>query len=142
MVSKIKAGAGLRTAARQEKQVRQAVEAILQEVALRGDEAVRAYSERFDGWSPPAFRLDSSQVEQLVAQVPHSVLEDIRFAQAQVRHFAEVQRGALLDVEVETMPWVIFGHKPISVNCLGCYIPGGKYPLVSSAHMSIIPAKL
>lgn len=138
----IKAGAGLQMASGHTQRVRQAVEAILQGVTLRGDAAVRVYSERFDGWSPPSFCLNASQIEQLIAQVPPPVLEDIHFAQEQVRHFAEAQRAALLDVEVETLPGVTLGHKHIPVNSVGCYIPGGKYPLVSSAHMSIIPAKV
>lgn len=125
-----------------DRKVRAAVEAIIEDVELRGDEAVRAYSEKFDHWSPPSFRLSSDEIDALVRQVPGQVLKDIEFAQAQVRRFAEAQRKTLLDLETETLPGVTLGHRVLPVNGAGCYIPGGRFPLVSSAHMNIIPARV
>jgi sulfopropanediol 3-dehydrogenase len=122
--------------------VRQTVEAILADIDARGDVAVRELSERFDDWSPPSFRLSQAQVDELLASLPAQTIEDIRFAQAQVRTFAEHQKVALRDVEVETLPGVTMGHKHIPVNSVGCYVPGGRYPMVASAHMSVITAKV
>ncbi len=138
----LKSGTGAAQSREEARKVRGAVERILQGVETRGDAAVREYSQRFDRWSPASFRLAPSQIAELTAQVPAQVLEDMRFAQAQVRRFAEAQRAALQDIEVETLPGVFLGHKNIPVASAGCYIPGGKYPLVSSAHMSIVPAKV
>lgn len=125
-----------------DQKVQQAVKSILDDIRERGDEAVRAYSERFDGWSPESFRLSQVEIEDLVAGLPEQTVEDIKFAQAQVRRFAEEQREALQDVEVETLPGVVLGHKNIPVNSVGCYIPGGRYPMVASAHMSVLTAKV
>ena len=122
--------------------VRRTVEDILAEIEARGDEAVREYSERFDKWSPASFRLSDEEISDLVASVPADAIADIEFAQAQVRNFAQVQRDALVDVEVETLPGVRLGHRNIPVSSVGCYVPGGRYPMVASAHMSVVTAKV
>src|SRR5262245_6191435 len=122
--------------------VRATVEGILAEVEGQGDAAVRRYSERFDGWSPASFRLSDAEIEAALSKVSKSDLDDIRFAQAQVRSFAEKQRACITDLEVETLPGVILGHKNVPVERVGCYVPGGKYPMVASAHMSIVTAKV
>src|SRR5207253_4637624 len=106
------------------------------------DAAVRELSERFDKWSPASFRLSDDEIRALVAKVAPTVLDDIRFAQAQIRNFAEIQRAALQDVEVETLPGIVLGHRHIPVGRVGCYVPGGRYPMVASAHMSIVTAKV
>jgi sulfopropanediol 3-dehydrogenase len=117
------------------------VESILQDVAARGDAAVRELSEKFDKWSPPSFRLSRGDLDAIVAKVPPSTIADIKFAQAQIRNFAEHQRAALKDIEVETLPGVRLGHRNIPVDSVGCYVPGGRYPMVASAHMSIVTAR-
>src|SRR4051812_46921505 len=122
--------------------VRATVESILGEVETRRDAAVRELSEKFDKWSPPSFKLSENEVERAVGQVAKRDLEDIKFAQAQVRNFAQKQRETLLDLEVETLPGVILGHKHIPVGSIGCYVPGGRYPMVASAHMSIVTARV
>ncbi len=124
-----------------DREVRAAVEAILDDIRARGDAAVRALSEKFDNWSPESFRLSEREIERALSQVPKRDLDDIRFAQAQVRGFAEHQRAALQDIEVETLPGVVLGHRNIPVNSVGCYAPGGKYPIVASVHMSVVTAK-
>jgi len=121
--------------------VRHTVESILQDVAARGDAAVRELSEKFDKWSPPSFRLSRGDLDAIVAKVPPSTIADIKFAQAQIRNFAEHQRAALKDIEVETLPGVKLGHRNIPVASVGCYVPGGRYPMVASAHMSIVTAR-
>ncbi|MDP2706878.1 MAG: histidinol dehydrogenase [Burkholderiales bacterium] len=121
--------------------VRRTVEAILEDVGRRGDAAVRELSQKFDQWSPPSFRLSRAELDAIVAQVPPGTLADIEFAQAQIRNFAEHQRAALQDIEVETLPGVKLGHKNIPVDSVGCYVPGGRYPMVASAHMSIVTAR-
>jgi sulfopropanediol 3-dehydrogenase len=122
--------------------VRSTVEAILLDIEARGDEAVRELSRKFDQWSPASFRLTDAEIDAAISKVPARDLEDIRFAQAQVRNFAERQREAIRDIEVETLPGVILGHKNIPVEAVGCYVPGGKYPMVASAHMSVLTAKV
>ncbi len=123
--------------------VRATVEAILKDIEARGDAAVREYSEKFDKYSPPAsFRLSAEEIEALVAEVAPRDLEDIRFAQAQVRNFAQAQRDSMLDIEIETLPGVILGHKNIPVQSVGCYVPAGKFPMVASAHMSVATASV
>lgn len=122
--------------------VRSTVEGILQDIEKRGDVAVRELSEKFDKWAPENFRLSPTQIEELIASLPEQVIEDIKFAQAQVRRFAQAQRNALKDVEVETLPGVVLGHKNIPVQSVGCYVPGGRYPMVASAHMSVVTAKV
>ena len=122
--------------------VRQTVEDILAQIETRGDAAIREYSERFDRWSPETFRLDRAAIDACYARVSTRERADIEFAQAQIRNFASIQRDALQDVEHETMPGVVLGHKNIPVNSVGSYVPGGKYPMVASAHMSVVTAKV
>lgn len=138
----IKRGADAAETAAVDASVRETVERILDDVARRGDEAVRELSIKFDGWDRQDYRLTAAEVEACVAQLRPRDLEDVRFAQAQVRNFAEHQRAALRDVEVETLPGVVLGHKNIPVQSAGCYVPGGKYPLLASAHMSVVTAKV
>ena len=122
--------------------VRAQVEAILDEIRRCGDEAVRELSKKFDSWNPESFRLSETEIEVAMSKVAKRDLDDIRFAQEQVRNFAQHQKDALRDIEVETMPGVVLGHKNIPVNSVGCYVPGGKYPMVASAHMSVVTAKV
>jgi sulfopropanediol 3-dehydrogenase len=122
--------------------VRETVENILAQVDERKDAAIRELSEKFDKWSPKDFRLTPQEIERAIAQVPKRDLEDIKFAQAQVRNFAQKQRETMHDLEVETLPGVVLGHRHIPVNSIGCYVPGGRYPMVASAHMSIVTAKV
>jgi sulfopropanediol 3-dehydrogenase len=123
-------------------QVRATVEQIISDVEVRGDTAVREYSEKFDQWNPASFRLSAENVEACIASLPPQALADIKFAQEQIRRFALIQRASLQDVEVETLPGIILGHKNIPMQSVGCYIPGGKYPLIASAHMSVLTAKV
>ena len=116
------------------------VEATLKRVETEGDKAVRELSAKFDNWSPPSFRLSDSDIELLLRSLPDQQLHDIRYAQEQVRNFARIQRESMRDVEVETMPGVILGHRNIPVQSVGCYVPGGKFPLVAAAHMSVATA--
>ena len=125
-----------------DRKVRQTVESILDDVRSRGDRAVRELSEKFDKWSPPSLRLSRGDLEDIVAKVAPSTIADIKFAQAQIRQFAEHQKAALRDIEVETLPGVKLGHKNIPVESVGCYVPGGRYPMVASAHMSIVTARV
>ncbi len=125
-----------------DKKVREAVEGLIDEVKAGGDAAVREISERFDKWSPESFRLSNEQIEEIVATVNPQTIEDIKFAQTQIRNFATHQKNALKDIEIETLPGVFLGHKNIPVNSVGCYIPGGRYPMVASAHMSVLTAKV
>jgi sulfopropanediol 3-dehydrogenase len=122
--------------------VRQTVEDILGQIEAKGDAAVRELSQKFDNWSPQEFKLPPQDIERAISQVAKRDLEDIKFAQAQVRNFAQKQKDTMLDLEVETLPGVILGHKHIPVNSIGCYVPGGRYPMVASAHMSIVTAKV
>jgi sulfopropanediol 3-dehydrogenase len=122
--------------------VRATVRGIIADIRERGDAAVREYSERFDRWSPESFRLSDERIAEIVATVPQQVLDDIRFVQAQVRRFAEAQRASLTDFELETLPGVLLGQKSIPVQAAGAYIPGGRYPLTASAHMTIVTAKV
>ncbi|WP_028278435.1 histidinol dehydrogenase [Arthrobacter sp. H5] len=122
--------------------VRSTVEAIIDDIRNRGDAAVREYSQKFDDWTPENFRLSAEQINQIIASLPQQVIEDIKFVQAQVRRFAQAQRDSMKDVEVETLPGVILGHRHIPVSAAGAYIPGGRYPLTASAHMTIITAKV
>src|ERR1700756_2688402 len=122
--------------------VRETVENILAEVEAKGDAAVRALSEKFDTWSPASFKLSPSEIERAIGEVAKRDLDDIKFAQAQVRNFAQKQRETLRDLEVETLPGVVLGHRHIPVNSIGCYVPGGRYPMVASAHMSIVTARV
>jgi sulfopropanediol 3-dehydrogenase len=122
--------------------VRATVEGILTDVKSRGDSAIRDLSKKFDNWEPASFRLNPQEIERAISQVSKRDLEDIKFAQAQVRNFAQKQRETMQDLEVETLPGVILGHRHIPVNAIGCYVPGGRYPMVASAHMSIVTARV
>jgi sulfopropanediol 3-dehydrogenase len=123
-------------------EVRQTVERIIADIGKRGDEAVRELSAKFDRWSPASFRLSQSEIDRLVREVSEGTLSDIRFAQEQIRTFAQHQKAALRDLEVEIRPGVKLGHRNIPVESVGCYVPGGRYPMVASAHMSIVTARV
>jgi len=122
--------------------VRTTVETLLADIKARGDVAVREMSIRFDGWDRTDYRLTDAEIRDCMSQLSARNLEDIRFAQAQVRNFAEHQKASMHDIEVETLPGIVLGHKNLPVNSVGCYVPGGKYPLLASAHMSVITAKV
>ena len=141
MIRHLKSGQSAAVKAENDFEVRQTVENILNDIAHGGEQALRQYSEKFDHWSPASFRLSGLQIEDCVRALAPQVIEDIQFAQTQIRNFALVQRAALKDVEVETLPGVVLGHKNIPVNSVGCYVPGGRYPMVASAHMSVVTAK-
>ena len=123
-------------------QVSEIVKSTLKAIEARGDEAVREFSEKFDNYTPKSFKLSPAEVDSLVQKVSPQDLEDIKFAQEQVRNFAQAQRGSMQDIEVETMPGVILGHKNIPVQSVGCYVPAGKFPMVASAHMSVVTASV
>jgi sulfopropanediol 3-dehydrogenase len=141
MIRHLKSGQSAEAKAEGSAQVRSTVEAILADIAARGEAAVREYSEKFDKWSPPSFKLSESEIAECVRALPSGVIDDIKFAQTQIRNFALTQRAALQDMEVQTLPGVVLGHKNIPVNSVGCYVPGGRYPMVASAHMSVVTAK-
>ena len=128
--------------AAEDAKVRAVVEATLADIEARGDAAVRELSDRFDGYAPAAFRLSQSEIDAAISQVSARDMEDITFAQDQIRTFAEAQRATMKDVEVETLPGVILGHRNIPVQSVGCYVPGGKFPMVASAHMSVLTASV
>ncbi|HSW04362.1 histidinol dehydrogenase [Aquabacterium sp.] len=142
MIQHLKKGASAQSKADNNAQVRATVEAILADIETRGDAAVREYSAKFDTWSPAQFRLSAEQIAACIAELSPQTLEDIRFAQAQIRRFAQIQKSSMHDVEIETLPGVVLGHRNIPMNSVGCYIPGGKYPLIASAHMSVLTAKV
>lgn len=141
MIQYLKRGQTAAVKSDQQTQVRKTVEGILADIASRGETAVRDYSTRFDQWSPASFRLTSSEIEQCIDSLPLSVRTDIEFAQRQIRTFALAQRATMTDLEVETLPGVFLGHRNIPVGSVGCYVPGGRYPMVASAHMSVVTAK-
>lgn len=136
----LKSGKPIAERSQDDLEVRRSVEAILADIEARGDHAVREMSEKFDRFSPASFRLSQEDIDALIAQVPAKDLDDIRFAQEQVRKFAQAQRASMQDIEVETLPGVILGHRNIPVRSVGCYVPGGKFPMVASAHMSVLTA--
>ena len=138
----IKEAIALFEAESNDKKVRETVENLINEVKTGGDAAVKALSARLDNWSPESFRLSPEQIEGIIASLPAQVIEDIKFAQAQIRNFATHQKNALKDIEVETLRGVFLGHKNVPVNSVGCYVPGGRYPMVASAHMSVLTAKV
>tara|TARA_R110002110_G_scaffold413729_1_gene641586 strand:+ start:73838 stop:75121 length:1284 start_codon:yes stop_codon:yes gene_type:complete len=142
MVTYLKRGVSIDEAKTQDAKVRGIVEDILLQIETRGDEAVREYSEKFDSWSPESYRLTPEQIESCYTALDQQVIDDIKFAQEQVGNFARIQRASMQDVEQETLPGVVLGHKHIPINSVGCYVPGGKYPLVASAHMSVVTAKV
>ena len=141
-VKYIKKGMAAEESAANQAKTRQIVESILSDVETRGDEAVRELSSKFDKWSPESFRLSDNQIQEIISKIPKGTIDDIKWAQAQVRRFAQIQKSALRDIEIETIPGVILGHKNIPVNSVGCYVPGGRYPMVASAHMSVLTAKV
>ena len=142
MAEHLKRGKPAEARAEDDARVRATVEGILADIEARGDAAVRDLSEKFDGYAPPAFRLTPSEIEAAMAKVSNREMADIRFAHAQIRRFAEAQRASMTDIEVETLPGVILGHRNIPVQSVGCYVPGGKFPMVASAHMSVLTAKV
>ncbi|WP_444438900.1 histidinol dehydrogenase [Pseudomonas sp. A6] len=142
MIQYLKKGKPAEVKAELNTQVRATVEQIIRDIEARGEAAVREYSEKFDKWNPPSLRLSQEEIQACIDSLSPQALEDIRFAQAQIRRFAQVQLMSLRDVEVETLPGVVLGHRNIPVNSVGCYIPGGKYPLLASAHMSVLTAKV
>ncbi len=142
MIKVIKSGISAESAADFDAKVKATVEETLANIERSGDAAVRELSEKFDKWSPDSFRLTDEEIAACVARLPQQTIDDIKFAQAQIRKFAEIQKAALQDVEEETFPGVVLGHKNIPVNSVGCYVPGGKYPMVASAHMSVLTAKV
>ena len=138
----LKTGISDAEAAEADEKVRRVVEDALDDIAKRGDAAVREMSIKFDRWERDDFRLSEAEIEACLDRLPEQDRTDILFAQEQIRNFAQAQRDALQDVEVETLPGVVLGHKNIPVNAVGCYVPGGKYPMVASAHMSVVTAKV
>lgn len=142
MIQQLKTGARKAQRAADNAQVRATVEAIINDIEARGDVAVREYAVKFDKFAPEAFRLTEAEIAACIASLPQQALDDIKFAQAQIRRFAQIQKATLRDVEIETLPGVVLGHRNIPMNSVGCYIPGGKYPLIASAHMSVLTAKV
>ena len=142
MIRYLKRGKDAADIAAADARVRDTVEGILKDVEARGDDAVREYSRKFDNWDPASFVLTQAEIEAAVRKLSPRELEDIRFAQKQIRNFAQIQRDSMRDVEVETLPGVVLGHKHIPVNAVGCYVPGGKYPMIASAHMSVLTANV
>jgi sulfopropanediol 3-dehydrogenase len=142
MITQLKSAATRSAAASERRDVAVTVGGIIDDIRARGDAAVREYSERFDRWSPPSFRLAADEIERIVAGVPAEVLDDIGTVQQNVRRFAEIQRASLTDVEVETAPGVVLGQRHIPIRAAGAYVPGGRYPLTASAHMTIVTAKV
>jgi sulfopropanediol 3-dehydrogenase len=142
MVRHLKTGRMPEQASTDAKKVRDIVTGIIEDIEARGDAALREISEKFDKWNPASFRLSPHEIEACLAQLSQRNLDDIKFAQAQVRNFAQVQRSTIKDIETETLPGVVLGHKNMPVDSVGCYVPGGKYPLVASAHMSVVTAKV
>ena len=142
MAEWLKRGATAETRADKDRDVRSSVEAILADIETRGDAAVCELSVRFDSWDRESYRLEPHEIQDCIDQLTGQDLKDIEFAQTQVRNFAQIQRDSMVDVEVETLPGVVLGHKHLPLNAAGCYVPGGKYPLLASAHMSVITAKV
>jgi sulfopropanediol 3-dehydrogenase len=142
MIRYLKKGVSEADAFEADRKVRQTVESILDDVAKRGDAAIRELSAKFDRWEPESFRLSPEQIRGLIDSLPAQTVEDIKFAQAQIRRFAEAQLATIRDIEIETIPGVRLGQKNIPVNSVGCYVPGGRYPMVASAHMSVLTARV
>ncbi|WHA44041.1 histidinol dehydrogenase [Agrobacterium larrymoorei] len=141
-VTYLKTGKSAAERSEDDLKVRSLVEGILQDIETKGDAAVRDLSSRFDNYAPTSFRLSQSEIESLISEVSARDMDDIRFAQEQVRNFAKAQRDSMRDIEVETLPGVILGHKNIPVQSVGCYVPAGKFPMVASAHMSVATASV
>src|SRR5438876_9018485 len=142
MARHLKTGRPPEQATADAKKVRDIVTGVIADSDVRGEPALREISETLDKWNPPACRLCEQEIERCLAQLSTQTIDDIKFAQTQVRNFAKAQRSSIKDIEVETLPGVILGHKNMPVDSVGCYVPGGKYPLVASAHMSAVTAKV
>ncbi len=142
MIKYLKKGKQEEEKAIDNQKVKDIVEGIISDIEKRGDEAILQYSGQFDKWTPKSFRLSREEINACYEQLSEQEINDIKWAQEQVRNFATIQRASMKDVEVETLPGVVLGHKNIPVDSVGCYVPGGKYPLVASAHMSIVTAKV
>ena len=142
MITHLKRGKADAARAEDDARVRATVEAVLARIEAEGDAAVRALSLQFDNYAPESFRLSQDEINALIAQVSPRDIEDIKFAQAQIRAFAEAQKASIQDIEVETLPGVILGHRNLPVQSVGCYVPGGKFPMVASAHMSVLTASV
>jgi sulfopropanediol 3-dehydrogenase len=142
MIRYLKSGRDAQSKAEDDAKVRETVEGIVKDIEARGDDAVREYSRKFDNWDPDEFRLTRGEIDAARRTLSQREIDDIAFAQEQIRNFAQAQRDAMLDVEVETLPGVVLGHRHIPVNAVGCYVPGGKYPMIASAHMSVLTAKV
>jgi sulfopropanediol 3-dehydrogenase len=142
MAQHLKRGRDAALRAEDDAKVRTTVEGILSDISTKGDAAVRELSIKFDKWDRKDYRLTKSEIQDCLSEMSRRDLDDIRFAQEQVRNFAQIQRDSMKDVEVETLPGVVLGHKNIPINAVGCYVPGGKYPLLASAHMSVVTAKV
>lgn len=141
-ITYLKRGRTASERAQDDADVRAVVERTLADIEARGDEAVRELSQRFDGFARSDFRLTDSEIEDAISRVPQRDLADIEFAQTQIRRFAEAQRASMTDIEIETMPGVVLGHRNIPVQSVGCYVPAGKFPMVASAHMSVVTASV
>jgi sulfopropanediol 3-dehydrogenase len=142
MIRYLKRGKDQAARAEDDAKVRETVYNIIADIRTRGDDAVREYSRKFDNWDPVEFRLSRAEIEKARKLLSSREIEDIQFAQTQIRRFAQIQKDAMKEVEVETYPGVILGHRHIPINAVGCYVPGGKYPLLASAHMSVLTAKV
>ncbi len=142
MIQYLKRGKPAEQKAQIDANVRATVEGILGDIEKRGEAAVREYSRKFDQWDPPSFRLASRDIADCISSLPRQAIEDIRFAQTQIKRFAQVQLLSMRDVEIETLPGVVLGHRNIPIDSVGCYVPGGKYPLLASAHMGVLTAKV
>jgi len=142
MIKQIKKGITYAESKDADAKVRALVEGMLSDIEANGDQAVRNYSKNLDQWNPDAFKLSKETIQDVIAGLPQQTIDDIHFAQTQIRNFAQHQKDALKDIEVETLPGVFLGHKNIPVNSVGCYVPGGRYPMVASAHMSVLTAKV
>ena len=142
MIRRLKTGKPVSERNETDAKTRAIVEDILKDIEENGESAVRKLSEKFDKWAPPSFRLSQYEIDEAISKVSARDIDDIKFAQEQVRNFAEKQKAALQDIEVETLPGVFLGHRNLPVNSVGCYVPAGKYPMVASAHMSVLTAKV
>ena len=142
MIKYLKHGKPAAERAEDDAKVRATVESILQQIEQQGDKAIRELSKKFDQYSPPSFLLSETEIERAMSQVSDRDMQDIKFAQQQIRTFAQAQRASMQDIEVETLPGIVLGHRNIPVQSVGCYVPGGKFPMVASAHMSVLTASV
>jgi len=142
MAKWLKTGKSSAEMAEADGKIQAAVQNIIEEVRQRGDAAVREWSAKLDQWAPESFKLRQEQIAEIIQSLPEQTIRDLQFAQSNIRRFAVAQKSALLDLEIETLPGVVLGHKNIPVNSVGCYVPGGRYPMVASAHMSVLTAKV